>query len=59
MILLTRRMLRTTYSVAHGQVIELENRYTLDQRPGKIRWMFYWNWANMGNYREALELSRL
>jgi len=49
--------LDTTYSLAHGQVVELENRYTLDQRPGKIRWMFYWNRANMGNYREALALS--
>jgi high affinity Mn2+ porin len=43
--------------VAHGQAIELEHRYKLFDRPGKIRWMGYWNRAHMGNYDEALALS--
>jgi high affinity Mn2+ porin len=47
----------TAYSVAHGQAVELEQRYRLNDRPGKIRWLGYWNRANMGNYREALALS--
>ena len=46
-----------TYSVAHGQAVELEQRYTLNDRPGKLRWLGYWNRANMGNYRESLALS--
>ena len=36
--------------MAHGQAVELENRYKLFDRPGKIRWMAYWNratWATM------------
>ena len=45
------------YSVAHGQAVELEQRYTLNDRPGKIRWLGYWNRANMGNYRQSLDLS--
>ena len=43
--------------VAHGQAVELENRYKLCDRPGKIRWLAYWNRAHMGNYDEALALS--
>ena len=43
--------------VAHGQVVELENRYKLCNRPGKIRWMGYWNRAHMGNYDEAISLQ--
>ena len=43
--------------VAHGQAVELENRYKLCDRPGKIRWMFYWNRAHMGNYDEAIALK--
>jgi high affinity Mn2+ porin len=42
--------------VAHGQAVELENRYKLFERPGRIRSMFYWNRADMGNYGDALRL---
>jgi high affinity Mn2+ porin len=45
------------YSVAHGQAVELEQRYTINERPGRIRWLGYWNRSDMGNYREALALS--
>jgi high affinity Mn2+ porin len=43
--------------VAHGQAVELETRHTCCDRPGKMRWMFYWNRAHMGNYEEAIALS--
>ena len=43
--------------VAHGQAVELETRGKLGNRPGKMRWMFYWNRAHMGNYEEAIALS--
>ena len=36
--------------VAHGQAVELETRGRWCDRPGKMRWMFYWNratWAIM------------
>lgn len=49
-------VLDSAFHVAHAQVVELENRYKIHDRPGKLRWMFYWNRAHMGNYREALEL---
>jgi high affinity Mn2+ porin len=45
------------FGAAHGQVVELENRYQLCCRPGKLRSMFYWNRAHMGNYGDALALS--
>jgi high affinity Mn2+ porin len=45
------------FGKAHGQVWELEYRYTLMERPGKVRGMFYLNRADMGNYRQALQLS--
>ncbi len=43
--------------MAHGQAVELENRYKLGNHPGKIRWMAYWNRADMGNYDQALAIS--
>ncbi|MGA2034032.1 MAG: carbohydrate porin [Thermoguttaceae bacterium] len=42
---------------AHGQAVELEYRYTFFDRPGKIRGMFSWNRADMGNYRDAIALG--
>lgn len=45
------------FNLAHGQAVELEYRYKFCNRPGKTRAMFYWNRANMGNYREALALK--
>ena len=43
--------------VVHGQAVELETRGTWGDRPGKMRWMFYWNRAHMGNYEEAIAIS--
>ncbi|MBI3836343.1 MAG: carbohydrate porin [Planctomycetia bacterium] len=40
---------------AHGQALELENRYRLFDRPGTLRSMVYLNNAHMGNYREATD----
>jgi high affinity Mn2+ porin len=45
------------FNLAHGQAVELEYRYKFLDRPGKARAMFYWNRADMGNYREALALQ--
>ena len=45
------------FHLAHGQALELEYRYLFVGRPGKARAMFYWNRANMGNYRESLALK--
>jgi high affinity Mn2+ porin len=42
---------------ANGQAIELEERYFLNDRPGKVRLMAYLNHAHMGNYGEALAIS--
>jgi high affinity Mn2+ porin len=39
---------------ANGHVLELEQRYELDDHPGKLRWLAYLNHAHMGNYRLAL-----
>ncbi len=47
----------THYSLARGQAVELENRYTFLDRPGKVRWLGYWNRADMGNYRDSLALA--
>lgn len=45
------------FTQAYGQVVELEQRYEINCRPGAIRWMAYVNRANMGNYREAVALQ--
>jgi high affinity Mn2+ porin len=44
-------------SRAHGDVLEVEHRHALSGRPGAVRVLAYWNHANMGIYREALELA--
>ena len=42
----------------HGSlVVELENRYTLFSRPGKLRLLGFENTGNLGNYAEAVDLS--
>jgi high affinity Mn2+ porin len=40
---------------AQGQILELEERYTLGDHPGRIREWAFLNHAHMGDYREALE----
>jgi high affinity Mn2+ porin len=45
------------FSGAHGQALEIENRYKFCGRPGKARWLAYLNQGHMGNYRDALALS--
>ena len=40
---------------AQSHVLELELRYDLWNRPGKLRVLGFWNRANMGNFREALD----
>jgi high affinity Mn2+ porin len=42
---------------AHGDVLELEHRHTLSARPGAVRVLAFWNHANMGVYREALDAA--
>jgi high affinity Mn2+ porin len=44
---------------AHGDVLEVEHRHTLSARPGAVRVLAFWNHANMGVYREALDLASL
>ena len=39
---------------AHGQVIEIEERYRLYERPGKLRLMAFLNRAHMGRYQSAV-----
>ena len=39
---------------AHGQVVELAERYLVNKRPGKLRLLAYLNQAHMGSYRLAL-----
>lgn len=41
----------------HGDQIELERGYTLDQRTGKVRALWFRNTANMGRFDEALSLA--
>jgi high affinity Mn2+ porin len=40
---------------AQGQVLEMENRYEINGRPGACRPLVFLNHAHMGNYNEALE----
>jgi high affinity Mn2+ porin len=42
------------FTKAFGQVVELEERYTLCDHPGKVRLLAYLNRAHMGDYSEAL-----
>jgi high affinity Mn2+ porin len=41
---------------ANGQILEFEQSYCIDDRPGKLREWASLNHAHMGKYREALEL---
>jgi high affinity Mn2+ porin len=41
---------------ANGQVLEWEERYTVNDHAGKLRLMGYLNRAHMGNYNEAVAL---
>jgi high affinity Mn2+ porin len=40
---------------ANGQILEVEEHWGLEGRPGKLREWVYLNHAHMGDYREALE----
>jgi high affinity Mn2+ porin len=40
---------------ANGQILELEEKYTLGDQPGRIREWVYLNRAHMGDYRESLD----
>jgi high affinity Mn2+ porin len=40
---------------AHGQALELEERWTLGPHPGTVRVLAYRNNAHMGTYREAID----
>ena len=46
--------LETDNSRANGNVIELEHRHEISQRPGAVRLLAFWNQADMGHYRTAL-----
>ena len=45
------------YAIAdnHGQVLEGEFRWSLQERPGVVRLLAYVNNARMGNYRETID----
>ncbi|HEX3147653.1 MAG TPA: carbohydrate porin [Gemmataceae bacterium] len=42
---------------ANGQAMEVELRFTADDRPGKLRLLAYLNNAHMGSYRDAILFS--
>jgi high affinity Mn2+ porin len=42
---------------AHGEAMELEHRQDIDGHPGALRVLGYWNHADMGSYRAAIEQS--
>ena len=42
---------------AHSENLEFEYRYEYDSHPGKIRVLGFTNQANMGNYRQAVQLA--
>jgi high affinity Mn2+ porin len=52
-----RGQLDTHYDRAFDQVIEYERRYTLFGQPGVVRPMFFFDFAHMGDYRDALDAS--
>ena len=49
--------LDTHWNRAFAQVLEYEQRYTLWKQPGVIRPLFYFNYAHMGDYRDAIDAS--
>jgi high affinity Mn2+ porin len=40
---------------AHGQILELDRRYSVGDLTGTLRPFVYWNEARMGNYSDALQ----
>ena len=42
---------------AHSENGEIEYRFKMSEHPGKIRLLGYNNQANMGNYRQAIDLA--
>ncbi len=40
---------------AQGQVLEMENRFEINERPGALRLLTFLNHAHMGDYTEALQ----
>jgi high affinity Mn2+ porin len=52
--LANRGQLDTHYDRAFCQVVEYEQRYTLGGQAGAIRPMFFFNYAHMGDYRQAI-----
>jgi high affinity Mn2+ porin len=40
-----------------GAVVELEERYSVFEQPGKLRVGVFANWGNTGSYREALAIA--
>lgn len=51
------RQLDPHWGKAVGQVLEWEQRYTLDGHAGTFRPMVYWNRAHMGSYAAAVAAS--
>ncbi len=49
--------LDTHWTRAFDQVVEYEQRYTLSGKPGVIRPMGYINFADMGDYRDAINAN--
>jgi high affinity Mn2+ porin len=47
--------LDTHWNRAFDQVLEFEQRYTIAQQPGAIRPLVYFNYAHMGDYRQAID----
>jgi high affinity Mn2+ porin len=48
-------LLDTHWDRAFDQVVEFEQRYTLMNHPGVVRPMGYFNYAHMGDYRDAID----
>ena len=51
--------LQLNFSMAnsYGDAIELERGYTLGAQPGRVRLLAFHNHANMGGFRDALDLA--
>ena len=49
--------LDTDWRRAFDQVVEFEQRYTLWSRPGAVRPMGFFNYAHMGDYRNAIDAA--
>jgi high affinity Mn2+ porin len=42
---------------ANSENAEVEYRYTIQEKPGKARFLFFTNHADMGNYQDSLNLA--